>query len=285
MPPNSNMEDLLKASARKRRAEFGADPTMPNPTRVRLHDEIARLNRVGLSRPGTSWLSSFWPQLSAIGAVAAVLLTAAVLWPEHEDASRQEKRYAVMTPAPPEGLSRPAEVAAARSDQSVAVPAAPAAAAPLATERFAGADIAASVQQQATQPARGQAMRNNSTPQAVKILSNFQVEQEGNEIRLVDADGSTYSGRFEIPAAAGARRMAAAKAKAAAAEPAGNERFFRASGFNATLQKRVVFEGNYIPLPVLNQKSDAQMPARIIGTAKVGGETPVEVDAATVSAR
>lgn len=277
MTPESqrSIEDSLKASAAARRAEFGPDPTMPNPMRARLHEEIARLNRAERSRPRTSWLANFWPQLSAVGAVAAVLLTAAVLWPEGEGAARQEKRYAAVAPSQPEVLSRPAEAAAARSDQSAGMPAAPAAVAPPATERFAAADLAAKVEQQTAQPARGQAMRNNSLPQASRVLSNFQVEQAGNEIRLVDADGSTYSGQFEGPAAAGARRMAAAKTKAAAAEPASEQRFFRATGFNQSLQKRVVFEGNYIP-----DSAARQLSARIIGRAEVAGEQPVEIDAA-----
>src|SRR3954453_9033461 len=86
MPPEPKrpIEELLEASARKRRAEFGAEPQMPNPMRARLHEEIARLNRADEPKPRRSWLAIFWPQLSIATAVAAVLLTTAVGWERGE---------------------------------------------------------------------------------------------------------------------------------------------------------------------------------------------------------
>ena len=66
MPPDPKkpIEELLEASAKARRAEFGADPKMPNPMRARLHDEIARLGREDQQPERRSWLSLFWPQVS-----------------------------------------------------------------------------------------------------------------------------------------------------------------------------------------------------------------------------
>jgi hypothetical protein len=58
------------------------------------------------------------------------------------------------------------------------------------------------------------------------------------------------------------------------------------------LKKRVVFEGNYIASSAAAQKKvaeakaeerDEQTPARITGTAKVRGESPVQIDAIAVA--
>jgi len=45
LEPKKPIEELLEATARARRAQFGADPTMPNPMRAQLHHEIERLSR------------------------------------------------------------------------------------------------------------------------------------------------------------------------------------------------------------------------------------------------
>ena len=199
---------------------------------------------------------------------------------------------------------------ASRSDQPSQAPAtamAPssenfAAAAPsaLAKNQKTGAP---NLQQQFSQTSRGQALRSNSKLKpAANILDTFQVERDGQEIRVVDADGSTYTGKFEPVARSSARRML--KQKEVAPAPAqdaakrevevsatNNEMFFRAAGYNANLKKQVVFEGNYIPMQAPEKKASApgksddveQVPARIVGQAKVPGEAPVEIDAASVS--
>ena len=286
--PNNRSTRLLKASAQARRAEFGADPQMPNPMRARLHDEIARLNRADEAQPRRSWLAMFWPQISIATAVAAVLVTGAVMWLGHKslperpamqlaindvrspestaslpaDALRSLdlQAQAASKPAPvtPEdsifrggmiadnkSASQPAEseaglAATANEIQKfaeVTVAAAPPAAALERRAReeedasrvdkpapevasamtapaqtfaakagaAAGADRAkeetaknANLQQQFSQTTRGQTLRNNvNVKQSVNILENFQVEQNGREIRVVDADGSTYVGKFE----------------------------------------------------------------------------------------
>src|SRR4051812_38555799 len=98
--PKRPIEELLEASARARRAQFGAERKMPNPMRAQLHEEIARLDRVEESKPRRSWLAIFWPQISIATAVAAVLVTAAVLWTGNES-SREGKdmQLAMSSPA------------------------------------------------------------------------------------------------------------------------------------------------------------------------------------------
>jgi hypothetical protein len=98
------------------------------------------------------------------------------------------------------------------------------------------------------------------------VLAAFQVEQAGRELRIVDGDGSVYSGYLQIAAAA--RRPPSVKAEAPAAargsralgavveeksaarldadQSAPQTYFFRVTGTNRSLQKKVVFTGNLL---------------------------------------
>jgi hypothetical protein len=159
----------------------------------------------------------------------------------------------------------------------------------------------ANVRQQFSQTSANQALRRDAKlQQAANVLNNFQVEQDGRQIRVVDADGSTYTGKIERLAQSDARNLekqnyAAPSSRAVPAKPAkdaqaNNEFYFEATGYNGSLKKSLVFEGNYIVAISPQQKvSDAtaskngeQMPARIVGTAKIHGEPPVRVDAVSV---
>src|SRR5205823_4530780 len=157
--------------------------------------------------------------------------------------------------------------------------------------------------QQSSQNAANQAFRSK-TKQSLNILNEFQVEQTDHEIRVVDADGSTYSGKLEPLAQNDARSVFNQKQNYTAPAPraassfddkaqaANAEFYFRATGYNSSLKKRLVFEGNYIASSVSAQKKvakaeaeerDEQIPARITGTAKIRGESPVQIDAIAVS--
>jgi hypothetical protein len=98
------------------------------------------------------------------------------------------------------------------------------------------------------------------------VLAAFQVEQAGRELRIVDGDGSVYSGylqiadaarrrssvKSEVPAAARASRALGAvleeksTASLDADQPAPQTYFFRVTGTNRSLQKKVVFTGNLL---------------------------------------
>ena len=76
------------------------------------------------------------------------------------------------------------------------------------------------------------------------------------------------------------------------AQAANAEFYFRATGYNSSLKKRVVFEGNYIASSAAVQKKaakaeaeerDEQTRARITGTAKIPGESPLQIDAIAVA--
>jgi len=152
--------------------------------------------------------------------------------------------------------------------------------------------------QSAVQPFRN----NTEVRQAATVLNTFQVQQQGNVIRVLDADGSTYTGKIEqspksaeVDSRITARRYAAKQARSDAAPAAGETKsaapqsYFRATGYNVSLKKTLVFEGNYAAPPAQppamstsNDKERAEQRrdrARIVGTVRVNGEAPVEVDA------
>ena len=149
-----------------------------------------------------------------------------------------------------------------------------------------------------------QSFRSNAQiSRAASVLNTFQVQQEGSEIRVLDADGSTYTGKIEQLAKSAeldsritARRDAAKQTRSYAAakttrenESAAPQSYFRATGFNVSLKKTLVFEGNYAAPPAQqpatvtsNDRERAESSrdrARIVGTVRVNGEAPVEVDA------
>jgi hypothetical protein len=84
-------------------------------------------------------------------------------------------------------------------------------------------------------------------------------------------------------------RSYAAKAARKNESATAAQSYFRATGFNVSLKKTLVFEGNYAQPQVQqpatgtpNDKERAEQSrdrARIVGTVRVNGEAPVEVDA------
>jgi hypothetical protein len=157
--------------------------------------------------------------------------------------------------------------------------------------------------QEFSQQSAVQSFRNNAqVSRAANVLNTFQVQQQGSEIRVLDADGSTYTGKVEQLAksaeldsrmttrrdvAKQTRRYAAKAARES--ELAGPQSSFRATGYNVSLKKTVVFEGNYTAPPAQQPATAASKDreraessrdrARIVGTVRVNGEPPVEVDA------
>jgi len=157
--------------------------------------------------------------------------------------------------------------------------------------------------QQFSQQSAVQSFRNNAqVNQSANVLNTFQVQQQGNEIRVLDADGSTYTGKIEqlansaeVDAGITARRDAAKQTRRYAAkaarenESAAPQWYFRSTGYNVSLKKTLVFEGNYAAPPAqqpatatANDRERSEQNrdrARIVGTVRVNGEAAVEVDA------
>jgi hypothetical protein len=363
LEPKKPIEDLLEATAKARRAQFGADPKMPNPMRVQLHHEIARVARDDDSPQSQHWFRILWPRLAFTTAFALILVSISTLWwwHEHQTSSGETMKLAMQKPAreapPPEKVfeqgaaaaagpatptfadnnaaaSRPAEAtkdadALGRFPEATTAPST----APMTDGLVAGANktdqplladrsLAAKEAKPATPAAasfeQSRQMTNfrqqfskdtanqefrSRLKQTANILNEFQVEQSDHEIRLVDADGSTYSGKLEPLAQNDARSIynqkknapfsQGARAFDEKAQSANAEYYFRATGYNTSLKKSLVFEGNYIaPLGVAQKKvakakteseeRDEEASARITGVAKVHGESPVQIDAVAV---
>src|ERR1700704_3212627 len=105
MPPEPKkpIEELLEASARARRAEFGADPKMPNPMRAELHHEIARLARSDERESRPRSLGIVWPRFATAAALALVLVSASAIWwwREHQPAGGEIIKLAMQPPMAP----------------------------------------------------------------------------------------------------------------------------------------------------------------------------------------
>jgi hypothetical protein len=94
-------------------------------------------------------------------------------------------------------------------------------------------------------------------PVSPRVLSSFRVEQTGNQLRVIDSDGSVYSGSLQTPADVSGQLFAYDEISAArqtlqktdgtnapAQSTAGF--FFRVTGTNLTLNQPVVFTGNFL---------------------------------------
>jgi hypothetical protein len=196
--------------------------------------------------------------------------------------------------------SAPAAAPATDTDSKTKSDTMTAAAPPVAQASSAGS---LGTRQQFSQQSAVQSFRNDAqVSRSANVLNTFQVEQQGNQIRVLDADGSTYTGTIEqlaknkeLDSRMTLRRDAAKQTRSYAAkavrenESAAPQSYFRATGYNVSLKKRVVFEGNYAAPPVQqpaagtpNDRAGSEQSrdrARILGTVRVNGEAPVEVDA------
>jgi hypothetical protein len=165
--------------------------------------------------------------------------------------------------------------------------------------------------------------KNTAAPaKAVPVLANFQVQQNGNAIRVVDADGSVYDGSL-LPESAVAQNGPAPAATPAppVTAPAQVERaktiatrdesqtaqnyFFRVTGTNRTLKQNVVFAGNLLAISnattnwqqsfggsgglgggQLQSVLTNQLPwssSRIAGTAVIANTNNIEINAVPLS--
>jgi hypothetical protein len=161
------------------------------------------------------------------------------------------------------------------------------------------------------------AFKNTIAPaQAVPVLVNFQVQQNGNAVRVVDADGSVYDGSLLSESAVAQNEPAPAdRIKTAAGRDETQTAlnyFFRVTGMNQTLKQNVVFAGNLLAMastatnlqqsfsgrgglgggsaggsqlqPALTNQN--QLPwsnSRIAGTAVIAGTNHIEINAVPLS--
>jgi hypothetical protein len=163
------------------------------------------------------------------------------------------------------------------------------------------------------EPARFQNFQK--TPAKTAILDSFEVVQRGDQLSVIDQDGSTYAGNLILPvneaksetmleqgkkAGNGAYASKAVAAPASLARDAKQDLLsqnlaFRVLGTNRTLNQRVVFEGNFMPTNnvIANQSAgQAQQQIQnfqyfinnsvIVGRAQVENNKDIEINAAPV---
>ena len=114
-----------------------------------------------------------------------------------------------------------------------------------------------------------------ATATPAPVLSSFRVEQSGNNLKVVDGDGSVYTGSIQIArqeppadhtfAAAKNGLVSAARAAKPSAAPAPQSYFFRVAGTNRNLNENVIFSGNFVPF------TNNQLTAGARGFGGVGG--------------
>ena len=164
------------------------------------------------------------------------------------------------------------------------------AAAPAASQVFNRLDI----------PASGRRAVDGLIASAA-VLTSFRVEQTGNALRVVDTDGSVYTGAVQVAQPASTVRAASPKnapvvarvITAAPPSPAAQNYYFRVAGTNRNLNQNVIFSGNLIPLtnaPILTgavgTRRALELPvesllsnSRISGKAVIGDQKEIEVNA------
>ncbi|HEU6447759.1 MAG TPA: hypothetical protein VFV23_04905 [Verrucomicrobiae bacterium] len=116
--------------------------------------------------------------------------------------------------------------------------------------------------------------RNIAGRKATPVLASFQIQQNGSAVRVVDRDGSVYSGSLLQMEKALARNSPAVPESAILASNVQQFQnyFFRVTGTNQTLQQKVVFTANVIASTNadLNQMNDANFGSS--GGGGAGGE-------------
>ena len=121
-------------------------------------------------------------------------------------------------------------------------------------------------------PSRAGLRRNYQSPAVPEVMERFQVQQNGEEVKIIDSDGSIYVGNMNVPEAdqdatlrdafkkqdaapaaavadeSRSRAVGAAAMRSGVAAPNTGEtatRSFRATGLNRTLNQQVVIDGSF----------------------------------------
>jgi hypothetical protein len=130
-------------------------------------------------------------------------------------------------------------------------------------------DIGSAISQQFVQVvpgAKGRSSLAGKSAAASPVLASFRVEQTGQQLRIIDGDGSVYTGSFQVADAARRARLAKAEAPAVAqanrapgqvleqaaapsldARPLASQTYyFRVAGTNRSANQKVVFSGSLL---------------------------------------
>jgi hypothetical protein len=145
--------------------------------------------------------------------------------------------------------------------------------------------------------------RNTLVPgHATAVLASFELQQNGNAIRIVDADGSVYNGSLQpaIPAPTGPDLPQAQQRMPFATREdlqTAQKYLFRVTGLNQSLKQNVVFAGNLLAMagaatnagsggdqfgPISQSLQTNQLPwstSRIAGLAVVAETNSIQINA------
>jgi hypothetical protein len=119
------------------------------------------------------------------------------------------------------------------------------------------------------------------------VLSSFQVERVGADVRIIDADGSVYKGKVLGPTAHGGGGGVGGLTRQAA--PADKDLdgsanwAFKVSGTNKNLRQNVVFTGNVLDMPVAIEPAPAPVAADFGVQNAVGDGNAPQVQNAQIS--
>ncbi len=297
--PERPIEKLLRAGAEKRRRETGAPFDLHPVDRNIFQGEVARVFgressgrrlRAPSARP-------FWPRLGwGLAGLVAVGLAAKLMWPSPgrngfigQLAKNEKEPIRQKVASPPVALRVESPVAApgAAAESAAALTLADQSAAPAGTlfirqsvpllETTQTREMQSVDQLRAKGIFAGAALTKSAVAPA--LLSSFRVEQSGQEIRVIDQDGSVYTGNLELAQALpalGAARSAIPPSQRTLREsletqkrrpdatsnlpaPSPPSYFFSVAGTNLSLNQRVIFTGELLPLATA---FEAQPPSR-----------------------
>jgi hypothetical protein len=98
----------------------------------------------------------------------------------------------------------------------------------------------------------------NAVANTAPVLVSFELQQNGNDLAVVDADGSVYQGSLQTNSAVAQSQLPVVMPPGAPQSQvsdvaknqsaAGNSFYFRVAGQNRTSKQNVVFTGNLVPL-------------------------------------
>src|SRR6266550_1823733 len=301
--PKKPIEQMLEALAKARRAQFGDDPKMPNPMRARLHEEIARAGAAEEENVESrgSWVTRFWPRVTVAAALATVIVLVPAIWwnRSHPLAESGDLALRDRTAGAADGLNP-----AVRAEDTLAK--APAASATESTVNLADNN------QIKIEPAATPASEAGALASSTRVLQGHTATEFPNQVTKGFVDTEIAAAKIQAAPAAAPAAGADSKAKsdtmAGVAPPVAQsssanslgtkqefsqqsapQSYFRATGFNVSLKKTLVFEGNYAAPPAQQpatatangrERSEQNRDrARIVGTVRVNGEAAVEVDA------
>jgi hypothetical protein len=218
--PNKDMEDLLRAYAKKRgeRGRQELPSELGTSARRILKDEVRRAfgndRQQPAGIPAWRWLAARWPRLALGGCLAALLVLAVF---------RNVPPIVTRTPTPviePSGANRAKTLG----------------------QKFAQVNNDTRTQTGAMTPS--------------KLLATFQMERQGQNVFVFDGDGSVYKGRVIGPAAMD--KVARPKleniyyGKAPQSDEVLDDTAsysFEVSGLNNDLKQTVVFTGDVLQMP------------------------------------